>query len=89
MREVVYTLCALTSLVCAILLVRAYLASRTKLLLWSSVCFVGLFINNLLLVVDELLTEDTINLIILRDLSALSSVLALLVGLVWRNESSS
>ena len=37
----VYVLCALTSLGCAVLLVRGYLESRARLLLWSSVSFVG------------------------------------------------
>ena len=89
MREVVYGLCTLTSLVCAFLLVRAYRASRSQLLLWSSVCFVGLFINNLFLVIDEIFTENTISLVLFRDISALASVTALLVGLVLRKEDAS
>ena len=89
MREVIYSLCALTSLVCAYLLVRAYRESRSKLLLWSSVCFVGLFFNNVLLVVDEIFTADTISLVVARDISSLASVTALLIGLVWRNDGAS
>lgn len=88
MREIVYGSCALTSLVCAFLLVRAYRASRSKLLLWSSVCFVGLFGNNVLLFVDEILTADTVDLVFFRDLGALASVSALLVGLVYRKEDA-
>ena len=52
MAEVVYVLCAAMSLACAILLVRAWAAARSKLLLWSSVCFVGLFVNNVIVVID-------------------------------------
>ena len=37
----VYALCALTSLVCAWLLLRAYQRQRTRLLLWSSVSSPG------------------------------------------------
>ena len=83
MGEVVYVLCALTSLACAVLLVRSYLASRSPLLLWSSVCFVGLFINNVLLVIDVVLTKDALNLVLARDLTNLASVSALVIGLVW------
>ncbi|MBX3208550.1 MAG: hypothetical protein KF764_26190 [Labilithrix sp.] len=83
MGEIVYVLCALTSLACAILLVRAYLASRSPLLFWSSVCFVGLFINNVLLVVDVVL-KDEVSLILARDLTNFASVAALVIGLVWR-----
>ncbi|MBX3228512.1 MAG: hypothetical protein KIT84_07660 [Labilithrix sp.] len=88
MRDAVYGLCALTSLVCALLLLRAYRESKSQLLLWSTICFAGLFFNNVLLVVDELFTEDTVSLIIYRDASSLASVVALLVGLVWRNEGT-
>jgi hypothetical protein len=83
MREIVYSLCALTSLVCAILLTRAYRASRTRFLLWSTVCFSGLFLNNVLLFVDELLITEQISLLVYRDLTTLASIVALLVGLVW------
>jgi hypothetical protein len=83
MGSLVYILCAFTSLVCAVLLVRAWRKSRTKLLLWSSVCFVGLLLNNIVLVVDEVITRDSISLIILRDVTNLASVTALLIGLVW------
>lgn len=83
MREVVYVLCALTSLVCAILLTRAWLSNRSKLLLWSSICFIGLAINNALLVVDEVLTSDEISLLLARDITNLASISALVVGLIW------
>jgi hypothetical protein len=83
MTEVVYLLCAVTSLACAVLLVRAWHAARTALLLWSSVCFVGLFINNVVLFVDEVLTKDTISLLLVRDLTNLASISALVIGLIW------
>ena len=52
MTTVVYVLCALTSIVCALLLWRGWRRSRVKLLFWSALCFVGLSLNNLLLVID-------------------------------------
>jgi hypothetical protein len=81
MPEVVYVLCALTSLACAVLLLRSYLRTRTRMLLWSSLCFVGLAANNLLLFVDLALVSSG-DLSLLRTLVALASVLLLLVGLV-------
>ena len=40
MAEVVYILCAATSLGCALMLLRGYRKLRTPLLFWSSACFV-------------------------------------------------
>ena len=82
MASAVYALCSVTSLLCAVLLLRAYRRHRTRLLLWSSVCFVGLAINNTLLFVD-LVMVPTIDLSLLRGVTGLGSVLALLFGLIW------
>ena len=49
MIQLVYLLCALTSLACAVLLLRGYFRTRVRLLLWSGLCFVGLALNNALL----------------------------------------
>lgn len=54
MAETVYILCALTSLLCAGLLARAYRKAPSRLLLWSSVCFTGLAVNSLLVVLDTI-----------------------------------
>jgi hypothetical protein len=83
MGEAVYLLCALTSIGCAILLVRSYRRSRTSLLLWSSVCFVGLAVNNLLLFADLVLFKTQVDLALPRALTGFFSIAALLVGLVW------
>jgi hypothetical protein len=48
-----YTLCALTALACSVLLFRGYASSRVPLLFWSGMCFAGLTVNNLLVVLDE------------------------------------
>ena len=82
MAEIVYALCALTSIVCAALLLRAYLRSRAKLLLWSSLCFAGLAANNVLLFVDLVLVPD-VDLSIWRSLPAIAGLLVLLYGLIW------
>jgi hypothetical protein len=85
MAEAVYLLCAATSLVCALLLLRGYFASRTRLLLWSSLCFVGLFLNNALLFVD-LVVAPQIDLLLLRNAVGLASLMILLYGLIWDAE---
>ena len=81
----VYLLCLFTSLTCAVLLVRSYLRTRTRLLLWSAACFVLLSLNNLLLVTDLLLIPD-IDLSLLRKLTLLAAVGVLLVGFIWEAE---
>jgi hypothetical protein len=82
MASVVYALCALTSGLCAVLLLRAYGASRERLLLWSSLSFLGLTCNNLLLFFD-LTVFPQWDLSIYRSLTAAASVLLLLGGLIW------
>jgi hypothetical protein len=82
MASVVYALCSLTSGLCAVLLLRAYLSSRARLLLWSSLSFIGLACNNLLLFID-LIVIPTANLSLYRSLTAAIAVLILLLGLIW------
>jgi hypothetical protein len=84
MADIVYVLCAATSLACAALLWRGYRRSRARLLLWSSLCFVGLFLNNVMLIVDVDLVPTT-DLAVWRALPALAGVLLLLFGLVWES----
>jgi hypothetical protein len=81
MAEAVYLLCALTSLACALLLLRGYRASRTRLLFWSCLCFVGLTLNNVLLFVDLVMVPE-FDLRVLRASTALGSLALLVYGLV-------
>ena len=81
MAEAVYLLCALTSLLCAVLLLRGYRASRTPLLFWSCLCFVGLAVNNVLLFVDLVVVPE-FDLRVLRASAALGSLALLVYGLV-------
>jgi hypothetical protein len=83
MAETVYILCALTSLFCAVLLWRSYRHSRTRLLMWSTLCFFGLALNNALLVVDLVLVPDAVDLRLVRGGTALASMTLLLIGLIW------
>lgn len=84
MSAIIYSLCALTSLACFGLLLRSWLASRHRLLFWSALCFGGLSINNVLLVLDKLIIPDP--LISWRLSVAFVSVLLLLIGLIWEEQ---
>jgi hypothetical protein len=79
----VYAICAATSTVCAILLLRGYRSSRARLLFWAAMCFVGLALNNTLVFVDEIMLPLTIDLSLWRALPALAGVAAFIYGLVW------
>lgn len=81
----VYVLCLLTSAACAWLLGRSYRRTGAPLLLWSSVCFVFLALNNLVLVLDLVLLP-TFDLRLLRLLLALIAVCALMFACIWKIE---
>jgi hypothetical protein len=78
----IYMLCVITSLLCAWLLARAYLRAKTKLLVWSALCFALLAVNNLVLAVDVMLLPN-VDLSILQLLTSLAAVMVLLYAFVW------
>lgn len=82
MAEAVYVLCALTSAFCAVLLIRSYHSQRSRLLLWSSLCFAGLALSNVLLVIDFLIVPE-VDLALARSAVAAGAMLMLLIGLIW------
>ena len=83
--SLVYFLCFCASAVCLLLLWRGYFRSKSRFLLWSALCFVGLTINNFLLFVDLALLP-TVDLRLLRGLTALGAVAVLLYGFIWESE---
>ena len=85
MAAVIYLLCALTSLACFGLLLRAWRSSRTPLLFWSALCFAGLSVNNFLLVVDRLVLP-AVDLSTWRLATGLVALLLLLFGLIWEED---
>jgi len=85
MAQAIYFLCAFTALACACLLLRSYLKSGYRLLLWSGLCFVGLSLNNLLLTLDRLILPS-VELSTWRSVTAFIALLTLLYGLVWEEE---
>ncbi|WP_039917211.1 DUF5985 family protein [Cellvibrio mixtus] len=82
MAPIIYTLCALTSGICAILLLRSYFDSRYRLLLWAGVCFAGLTVNNVLMVTDKIFFAQE-NMLTLRLVVTLAALGLLLYGLIF------
>ena len=85
MGKLGFVLCAPTAFACTAMLLRAWLRSRARLLLWSALCFAGLTANNVLLVLDRLVFTEA-------DLSswrlglALLAVILLVTGLVLEDD---
>ena len=82
MAAFIYALCTVTSCICAILLLRSYFRSKYRLLLWAGLCFVGVTINNLLLVVDKIIFPQG-DLLTVRLVVALLALFLLLYGLIF------
>ena len=80
-----YVLTILTTLVCSVLLLRAYFRVRNALLLWSGLCFAGLTIDNFLVLADMILFPS-IDLYSYRLGSVAIAVSLLLFGLVWERQ---
>ena len=85
MGAVVYVLCALTAFACAVMLGRAYARSREPFLLWATVCFAALAVNNVILYIDIVVVTTTMDLSIPRGLVALTGISVLVYGLVWKD----
>lgn len=85
MAGIVYSLCALTALACAVLLLLGFRRSGKPLLFWSGLCFAGLTLNNLLVIVDLILLQG-IDLYTYRNVAALTGMLLLLYGLIWETD---
>jgi hypothetical protein len=85
MGPAIYTLCMLTSLACAYLLVRSYLATRHRLLFWSGLCFVGLAISNFVLVIDLIFLPD-IDMSTWRLAISTGAIALLVFGLIWEEK---
>jgi hypothetical protein len=86
MATLIYSMCALTSLACLVLLWRSHRATGSRLLFWSALCFLLLTVNNVLLVLDKIVFPVEVDLSLWRLAAALIAVLLLLFGLVWEEE---
>jgi hypothetical protein len=78
-------LCAVTSLLCAILLFRGYARTGVRLLFWSGLCFAGLMLDNLMLYID-LFVMPNVSLVIWRKIPGLIAMLLLVYGLIWESK---
>lgn len=82
--ELVYLVCTLTSLVCGLMLTRAYLRSRIPLLAWAAVCFYGFCLNNALVFLDIVVFKNY-DLSPYRVIPAALGVAILCYGLIREN----
>ena len=85
MWALIYSLCALTSIFCAWLLLRAYWEQHITLLFWCGLFFAVQTCNDVFLVVDRLVMPD-VDLSIYRYVVGLMAVGVLLYGLIMRAE---
>lgn len=85
MASMIYLMCAATALACTLLMFRSYRNSRHRLLFWCGLCFAGMFVSNLLLIIDRLIVPET-DLLTVRLFSGLAALIPLLYGLVLEDE---
>jgi len=85
MSAVIYSLCALTTAACAVLLLRSYARARHRLLFWSGLCFVMLTASNVLNIFDRFVFPN-VDLVPARLLTAAAAIALLLFGLIWEGE---
>ena len=78
----VYLLCFATSVICALLLGRSYARARSRMLLWSAICFGFLALANLVVVFD-LLAFPATDLRPIRLWLSLAAITILLFGFIW------
>ena len=82
MFEFIILLSAVTAAGAGLLLLRGYARTRTRLLLWSGLCFLGLSANSLMVFVD-LDVFPEVSLVPVRNTIALVSLLVLIAGFIW------
>ncbi len=85
MAELIYVLCAVTSTLCAALLTRSYLHTRSRMLMWSALGFVSLAGNNILLFIDALIVPS-VDLSLPRTATGLAGMVLLVLGLIWEEQ---
>jgi hypothetical protein len=84
---IVYVLCFLTSTACAWLLGRSFGRTGNRLLLWSSICFVFLALNNLIVIFDLVIWPEK-DFRLARLALAFAAVVSLIWGFVWEVEDA-
>lgn len=84
MATAVYVLCGLTAVTCAVLLLRSWARTRARLLLWASLGFIGLAINNIVLFVDKVIVTGS-SLATWRTVPQVAGLAIFALGLVWES----
>jgi len=84
--QIVYGLCSLTCILCAVLLYRQYRRNPTALLFWSMWCFICFSLNNILLFLDFVIFPTAINLANARSGLMLAGMTMLIVGLIHEKD---
>ena len=82
---ILYLMAVLTCLACTVLLGRSYMRTGVRLLLWGTLCFVGLSISNVLLFFDLIVLPTDVDLRLWRLSTALGGLLFLLYGFIWED----
>jgi hypothetical protein len=82
LAQLVYLLCALTSLLVTVMLWQSFRRTGVRLLFWSALCFFGLTMNNVMLFLDIVVLPE-IDLAVLRTAPAVLGLGALLFGFIW------
>jgi hypothetical protein len=84
---ILYLMAVLTCIACTVLLGRSYMHTGVRLLLWGTLCFVGLSISNVLLFFDLIVFPTDVDLRLWRLAAALAGLLFLLYGFIWEDRS--
>lgn len=82
METLVYLFCAVTNIVCAVLLFRSYLRSRAKLVFWGFVFFGCFALSNIVLFFDLGVLPPSVDLSLYRDSLTIVGLAAIIFGLI-------
>lgn len=82
--DALYILSCLATLLCAVLLLRAWFRVRRRLLLWSGLCFAGLTLSQGLVILD-IKVFPIVDLFTYRLGATAVSMCLLLFGLIWES----
>lgn len=85
---IVHSLAVLTCLACTVMLARHYTRTGVRLLLWSTLCFVGLSISNVLLFFDVIVFPTQVDLRLWRVSATFVGLVFLLYGFIWESEDN-
>jgi hypothetical protein len=71
-----------------VMLARGYMRTGEGLLLWSTLCFVGLSISNVLLFFDVIVFPTQVDLRLWRVGATFVGLVFLLYGFIWESEDN-